>query len=106
MIAAREVLRLMPEDDGKRLASDYVDQGGGLEWFLTKEKEGFLAFLAARLPDPSHPLTICRMAQALAQAQHGAATFAPPQRSGSERDSVGRGSTRPWSGFTLILRRS
>jgi hypothetical protein len=91
MIAAREVLKLIPESDGRRLAGDYVDQGGGLEWFLTTESERFFAFLAARLPDPSHALTICRMAQALAKAQLGAETFTPPgPRAGTVR--VGRGS--------------
>jgi hypothetical protein len=78
MIAARAVLKLMPDGDRQRLLDDYVDQGGGLAWFQATESERFLAFLAPRLPDPSHALTICRMSQALARARLGTSTFKPP----------------------------
>lgn len=97
MIAAREVLKLIPESDGRRLASDYVDHGGGLEWFLATESDRFLVFLAARLPDPSHALTICRMAQALAKAQLAAQTFTPPRpRVGTVRVGRGRQASLVW----------
>lgn len=78
MLAARAVLKLMGDSDRQRLVSEYVNQGGGLAWFKGAERERFLAFLAPRLPDPSHALTICRMSQALAKARRGAATFVPP----------------------------
>ena len=79
-MAARAVLMLMPAIERQRLVSEYVDQGGGLDWFQATERENFLAFLTSRLPDPSHALTICRTSQALAQARRGASTFVPPQQ--------------------------
>jgi hypothetical protein len=57
-MAARSVLALLPDLEKRRVVSDYVDQGGGLALFLAAESEAFLAFLADRLPDPSHALTI------------------------------------------------
>jgi len=80
IMAARAVLMLMSDIDRQHLVSEYVDQGGGLEWFQGTEREKFLAFLASRLPDPSHALTICQISQALAQAQWGASTFVPPEQ--------------------------
>lgn len=76
-MAAQAVLRFMPGDDRQRLVSEYVDQGGGLAWFQATERERFLAFLAEKLPEPSHALTICRMSQALALARLGSLTVAP-----------------------------
>ena len=78
MIAARTVLTLVPEAERRRLVSDYVKRGGGLAMFQPSEKDAFLAFLAARLPYPSHALTLCHMAQALARAQAGAEPFVEP----------------------------
>jgi hypothetical protein len=78
IMAARAVLTLMPGDDRERLVREYVDHGGGLAWFQATESERFLAFLALKLPEPSHALTICRMSQALAQAHLGASTVVPP----------------------------
>lgn len=89
-MAARAVLTLLPDAERRRIVSDYVDQGGGLALFLAAESEAFLAFLAPRLPDPSHALTICRMGQALAQAQAGASMFVPP-RQPLRAGPVGRG---------------
>jgi hypothetical protein len=77
VMAARAVLRLMPNADRQRLVSEYVDHGGGLAWFQATESERFLAFLAVKLPDPSHALTICRMTQALAQARLGSSIALP-----------------------------
>jgi hypothetical protein len=91
MIAGRAVLTVMPDGERQRLIGEYVDQGGGAAFFLAAESEAFLAFLAPRLPDPSHALTICRMGRALAQARLGASMFVPsrqPDRAGP----IGRGS--------------
>ncbi len=90
IMAARAVLTVMPDDERRRLVGEYVDRGGGLELFLATESEAFLTFLAPRLPDPSHALTICQMSQALNQARLGAATFAPSPRR-AEGEPVGRG---------------
>jgi hypothetical protein len=89
-MAARSVLTVLPDAERARLVSDYVDQGGGLALFLAPESEAFLAFLAPRLPDPSHALTICRMGQALAQARAGASIFVAP-RQPLRAGPVGRG---------------
>jgi hypothetical protein len=90
LAAARPILRVIPESERRRLVGEYVDQGGGLALFLAGEREAFLTFLAARLPDPSHALTLCCMSQALAKARLGASMFVPPrQRVGS--GPVGRG---------------
>lgn len=82
VMAAREVLKLVP-DGGQRLVGEYVDQGGGLAWFQATESEKFLSFLASRLPEPSHALAICRMSQALMEAQRGASIFLPPAPRGA-----------------------
>jgi hypothetical protein len=97
MLAAREVMALVSERNRQRLIGDYVDQGGGLEWFLAAERERFLAFLAQRLPNPSHPLTICRMCQTLARARLGAASFVPPYpRDGTGPVDRGRHAALVW----------
>jgi hypothetical protein len=74
-MAARSVLKLLPQGERQGLVGEYVDQGGGLAWFQSTESERFLSFLAPRLPDPSHALTICRMSQALSRARLGTASF-------------------------------
>ncbi len=96
IIAARAVLKFMPDDDRQRLVKEYVDQGGGLAWFQATESERFLAFLAPRLPDPSHALTVCRMSQALARARRGSLTFVPPGQ------PVGAGSVRRGGHASLV----
>jgi hypothetical protein len=75
--AARAILTLVPVGERRRLIAEYVDGGGGLAAFPATEQETLLAFLATRLPDPSHPLTISRMQIALARAQSAAASFVP-----------------------------
>jgi hypothetical protein len=95
MVAARTVLKLIPEPERHRLVAEYVDAGGGLEIFLTAENEAFLRFLEPRLPAPSHPLSLCRMDRALTRARLGAETFQPPERPGglghSDRYYIERG---------------
>jgi hypothetical protein len=94
--AAQAVLRVMPDDDRQRLVSEYVNQGGGLEWFLSSESEKFLSFLAERLPEPSHALTVCRMSQALAHARLGALMFVPQQPVGVGPIDRGRHAALVW----------
>lgn len=79
MIAARTVLTLVPEAERRRLVAEYVDQGGGLAMLLPSESAAFLDFLAPRLPDPSHALSLCRMDQALQRARLGSETFVEPE---------------------------
>ncbi len=80
LMSARAVIEVVPDDVRQRLVSSYVDQGGGLALFLPTEGEAFLEFLAQRLPNPSHALTLCWMTQALNCARMAAATFAPQQK--------------------------
>jgi hypothetical protein len=75
--AARSVLTLLPHDERQCLVAAYVDGGGGQASFLSTEADAFLAFLATRLADPSHALSVCGMEQALACAREGAKTFVP-----------------------------
>jgi hypothetical protein len=95
MVAARTVLKLVPEPERRRLVAEYIDAGGGLEMFLPAENEAFLRFLEPRLPGPSHPLSLCRMDRALTRARLGAETFQPPGRPGglghSHRYRIERG---------------
>lgn len=90
IMAARAVLTVMPGGERRRLVSEYVERGGGLALFLAAESERFLAFLAPRLPDPSHALTICRMGQALTEARLGASMFVPSEKRVGA-GSIGRG---------------
>ncbi len=76
--AAREVLTLTSADLRRRLLHEYVDLGGGLATLLPAESQAFLAFLAPRLPNPSHALSLCLMDQALALAREGSAQFVAP----------------------------
>lgn len=94
--AAREVLTMLTDTDRRRLLDEYVDRGGGLAFFLPAESEAFLAFLAPRLPDPSHALSLCRMDQALALARAGVATFVPP------REGVPGGRVKPGRHAALV----
>jgi hypothetical protein len=95
MVAARTVLKLVPAPERRRLVGEYVDAGGGLEMFLPAENEAFLRFLEPRLPDPSHPLSLCRMDRALTRARVGAETFESQERPGvpghSDRYRIERG---------------
>jgi len=95
MVAARTVLKLVPAPERRRLVGEYVDAGGGLEMFLPAENEAFLRFLEPRLPDPSHPLSLCRMDRALTRARVGAKTFESQERPGvpghSDRYRIERG---------------
>jgi hypothetical protein len=76
--AARAVLALLPPRERHRLVAAYVDCGGGVAAFLPTESETLLPFLAQRLPNPSHALTLCKMDLALARARLGAADFVAP----------------------------
>ncbi len=97
IMAAREVLTLLPAAERSRLLDEYVDQGGGLGTFPSVESEAFLAFLAPRLPDPSHALSLCRMDQALARARDASQNFVPPkERASGERVERGRDAALVW----------
>ena len=72
IVGSRRILSAIPATERQRLLTEYVDRGGGLEMFLHREAETFMAFLVPRLPEPSHALTLCQMHQALTRARRGA----------------------------------
>lgn len=97
MIAARRVLMLLPDAERCRLVAEYAESASGLGMLPPTENTAFLEFLAPRLPDPSHALSLCRMGQALNRARPGSDKPDAPQRattrSGMERailDSIER----------------
>jgi hypothetical protein len=96
IMAARAVVSVMPDDERQRLVNEYVDRGGGSEMFLERESEAFLAFLALRLPNPSHALTLCQMQQALARARLGASTFVLSRRCAAVPVRRGRYAALVW----------
>lgn len=68
---------ILPEERS-RLICEWVDRGGGTNSFFFAEADGFLGYLAARLPDPSHALSICRFERAILRAAEAAGGFSPP----------------------------
>jgi hypothetical protein len=69
--AARLSLSVLDKDERRRLLDAWVNAGGGRSSFFASETDAFLNFIAERLPDPSHELTICRMEQGLIRAKGG-----------------------------------
>jgi hypothetical protein len=61
--------------------NDWVDSGGGAAFDPTSEAAAFLEFVAGRLSEPSHAMTICRMEQAIYRASEAALRFKPPDLS-------------------------
>jgi hypothetical protein len=78
VISARTVLSLIEASERRRLISEYLGRSGGPAMFQPTEAGAFLTFLAARLPYPSHALTLCHMSQALTRAEAGAEAFVAP----------------------------
>lgn len=76
--AARLTLVSLSAERRRELIAEWVDRGGGRDSFLAGEAEGFLVFLAGRLPGPSHALSLCRFEQALLLASQVAPQFTPP----------------------------
>jgi hypothetical protein len=75
---ARLTLSVLSEEAGRNLVDHWVARGGGAAFDPMSEAEGLFEFAAARLEDPSHALTICRMEQAALRASAAALTFAAP----------------------------
>jgi hypothetical protein len=90
---ARLTLSILPENAGRQLIDDWVARGGGGSLDPMSEAEEFFEFAAARLDNPSHALTICRMEQATLRASDAALTFAAPDLSlvDTARTVVARG---------------
>ncbi|HVO23997.1 MAG TPA: hypothetical protein VMW56_10250 [Candidatus Margulisiibacteriota bacterium] len=78
-------LSIMPPAERRRLVSEWVNAGGATNSFFASEADAFLDFIARRLPEPSHALTVCRMEQAVYRASDAALTFTPPDLSALNR---------------------
>jgi hypothetical protein len=65
---ARLTLSILPRQQRLRLVDDWVERGAGTALDPAIEMDAFLEFVASRLPDPSHQLTVCRMEQAVHRA--------------------------------------
>ena len=76
--AATLTLSILPEALRRRLLDEWVDAGGGTSSFFGGEANALLEFIAGRLPDPSHELTVCRFEQATRRASEGANGFVAP----------------------------
>jgi hypothetical protein len=75
---ARLALSILSPAKRRQLVGEWVDCGGGTNSFFLAEADGFLDFLAQRLPNPSHALSLCRFEQAVLRAEAAAASFASP----------------------------
>ena len=78
--AAGLTLAALGGDRRRRLVAEWLDGGGGASSFFASEAEDFLEFIAARLPEPSHALSLCRFEQAVHRAAAAAAVFVHPPR--------------------------
>jgi hypothetical protein len=60
---AQLTLSILSTEQRRQLVDDWVDAGGGAAFDPASEAEAFLEFVAGRLSDPSHAMTVCRMEQ-------------------------------------------
>lgn len=87
--AATLTLSILPEALRRRVLDEWVDAGGGTSSFFAGEADALLEFIAGRLPDPSHELTVCRFEQATRRASEGTNGF----RASAPEASLTPGST-------------
>jgi hypothetical protein len=78
---AQLTLSILSTEQRRQLVDDWVDAGGGAAFDPASEAEAFLEFVAGRLSDPSHAMTVCRMEQATYRASGAALRFTPPDLS-------------------------
>lgn len=76
--AATLTLSVIQEPLRRQLLDEWIDGGGGTSSFFAAESAAFLSFIEARLPEPSHELTACRLERATLRAAGGAGEFAVP----------------------------
>jgi hypothetical protein len=75
---AQLTLSILPLAQRRELIREWVDGGGGTNSFFAVEAAAFLEFIAQRVPDPSHALSLCRLEQAVLRAEAVAAQFVAP----------------------------
>ena len=74
-------LSILSTEQRRQLVNDWVDAGGGVAFDPASEAEAFLEFVAGRLNDPSHAMTVCRVEQAAYRAGGAALWFRLPEPS-------------------------
>lgn len=72
---AQLTLSILSADKRQQLVNEWVDAGGGTAFDPATEAEAFLEFIAVRLTDRSHAMTVCRMEQAAYRAGEAALRF-------------------------------
>ena len=72
---AQLTLSILSSEQRRHLVNEWVDAGGGTAFDPASEAEAFLEFIAGRLTDPSHVMTVCRMEQAAYRAGEAALRF-------------------------------
>ena len=77
--AVYQTLSILPAELSRRLINEWVDSGNGTSSFVAVEADALLEFMAKRLPDPSHEMTVCRFEQATIRANEGRFAFIAPQ---------------------------
>ncbi|MBV8466481.1 MAG: hypothetical protein JO218_11115 [Burkholderiales bacterium] len=75
--AAALTLSILDAARREALVEDWIELGGGTDFLIISEANAFLDYIAERLPNPSHELSICRMEQAVHLANGGARSYAP-----------------------------
>lgn len=78
MRAGALTLALLSDDLRRQLLDQWIEAGGGTSSFFAAESEALLEFIASRLPDPSHELTVCRFEQATLRANQYVTDFPAP----------------------------
>lgn len=76
--AAHLTLSFLPENQRQQLLEEWIDSGAGNQSFYDAEAASFLEFIAARLPNPSHELSVCRLEQATLRVGEGKEYFVAP----------------------------
>jgi hypothetical protein len=78
---AQLTLSILSNEQRRQLVDDWVEAGGGATFDPASEAEAFLEFVADRLDNPSHAISVCRMEQATYRASGAALRFTPPDLS-------------------------
>ena len=72
---AQLTLSILSTEKRQQLVHEWVDAGGGTAFDPATEAEAFLEFIAVRLTDRSHAMTVCRMEQAAYRAGQAGLRF-------------------------------
>lgn len=79
MNAGTLTLSILADDVRRPLLEAWAYHGGGTSSFFAGEADALFDFIAARLHDPSHELTVCKFERATLRANERAAVFISPE---------------------------